>query len=53
VNAAIARGQLFATFQTAQRSINTLTSGHRDAAVGIPEYKLTAVRVERFVPGPT
>jgi formate dehydrogenase major subunit len=53
VNAAMARGQLFATFQTPQLWINALTSGHRDAAVGTPEYKLTAVRVERLEGKPT
>jgi formate dehydrogenase major subunit len=53
VNAAIARGQLFATFHTPQLWINALTSGHRDAAVGTPEYKLTAVRVERLAARPT
>ena len=53
VNAVIARGQLFATFHTPQLWINALTSGHRDAVVGTPEYKLTAVRVERLEPRPT
>jgi formate dehydrogenase major subunit len=47
VNAAIARGQLFATFQTPAAFLNALTSPHRDAIVGTPEYKVTAVRIER------
>lgn len=48
VNVGIARGQLFATFHTPDILVNALTSGHRDSAVGTPEYKLTAVRVERL-----
>jgi formate dehydrogenase major subunit len=43
----MARGQLFATFHTPEILVNAVTSGHRDSAVGTPEYKLTAVRVER------
>lgn len=47
VNAGIARGQLFATFQTPGVFLNALTSPHRDSIVGTPEYKVTAVRLER------
>jgi formate dehydrogenase major subunit len=48
VNEAILRGQLFATFHTPDLWVNALTGAYRDPAVGTPEYKLTAVRVERL-----
>jgi formate dehydrogenase major subunit len=38
-------GVLFATFHTADASVNRLTSNARDP-IGTPEYKVTAVRVE-------
>lgn len=47
VSSTVVPGQLFATFQTIQAFLNALTSSHRDAAVGTPEYKVTAVRIER------
>jgi formate dehydrogenase major subunit len=47
VNAAMAAGQLFATFHTPDLRINAVTGPHRDPATGTPEYKLTAARVER------
>ncbi|MBV8466439.1 MAG: formate dehydrogenase subunit alpha [Burkholderiales bacterium] len=40
-------GQLFATFHDPQRWVNRVTSPYRDTLVGSPEYKVTAVRVER------
>ena len=49
VSAAVARGQLFATFQTSELHVNALTGPHRDAITDTPEYKVTAVRVERVV----
>jgi formate dehydrogenase major subunit len=48
VDEAMVRGQLFATFHTPGFCINALTGPHRDPTAGTPEYKLTAVRVERF-----
>jgi predicted molibdopterin-dependent oxidoreductase YjgC len=39
-------GQLFATFQTADILLNTVTGPHRDSAVATPEYKRVAVHVE-------
>jgi formate dehydrogenase major subunit len=39
-------GQLFATFQSPDIPLNSLTGPNRDAMVGTPEYKVTAVRVE-------
>jgi formate dehydrogenase major subunit len=50
MNSQIVRGQLFATFQTPDIFVNALTGSHRDSAVGTPEYKLTAVRIERPLP---
>ncbi|MBI3933554.1 MAG: formate dehydrogenase subunit alpha [Acidobacteria bacterium] len=41
-------GQLFATFHTAQVSLNFVTSPHRDRQVDTPEYKVTAVRIEKL-----
>jgi formate dehydrogenase major subunit len=46
-NEAIAVGQLFATFHSAGAKLNMVTGPHRDTAVGTPEYKVTAVRLER------
>ena len=46
VTDAVPRGVLFATFHTAEAFLNRVTSNVRDP-VGTPEYKVTAVRVER------
>ncbi len=40
-------GELFATFQSPELFLNRVTSGRRDRFVQTPEYKITAVRVER------
>jgi formate dehydrogenase major subunit len=40
-------GQLFATFHTAEVFLNRVTSPHRDRYVKSPEYKVTAVKIER------
>ena len=40
-------GELFATFHTAEVSLNRLTSPHRDRYVKTPEYKVTAVKIEK------
>jgi formate dehydrogenase major subunit len=40
-------GELFATFHTAEVFLNHITSPHRDRYVKAPEYKVTAVRLER------
>ena len=42
-------GVLFATFHTAEAFLNRAISDARDP-VGTPEYKVTAVRVERIEP---
>jgi formate dehydrogenase major subunit len=44
-------GQLFATFQTPERMVNAVTGAVRDACVGTPEYKNTAVAVEQVEGG--
>ena len=46
-SAAVVPGQLFATFHTKEVFLNAVTGPNRDTAVGTPEYKLTAVRIER------
>jgi formate dehydrogenase major subunit len=45
----VAPGELFATFHTADVFLNYLTGPHRDKFVHTPEYKLTAVRIERHL----
>lgn len=47
LNAAMRSGQLFATFQQPEAALNAVTGPYRDAAVATPEYKVTAVRLER------
>ena len=46
-SAAVVAGQLFATFHTTEVFLNAVTGPHRDRVVGTPEYKVTAVRIER------
>ena len=48
ISPAMAAGQLFATFHTPEVFLNALTSSNRDSVVGTPEYKVTAVRIERL-----
>jgi len=48
ISAMVSPGQLFATFHTSAVFLNAVTSPYRDAAVGTPEYKVTAVRLERL-----
>ena len=47
VTPTVRRGELFATFHTANTCLNAVTSSQRDRAVGTPEYKVTAVRIEK------
>ena len=47
VNSAVKPGELFTTFHTAEVFLNHITSPHRDRAVQTPEYKVTAVRIEK------
>lgn len=41
-------GELYATFHTARVFLNQITSPHRDRYTKTPEYKVTAVRVEKL-----
>ena len=41
-------GELFASFQTPSIFLNRVTGPHRDPETHTPEYKVTAVRVERL-----
>jgi formate dehydrogenase major subunit len=41
-------GELFATFHTPEVFLNYVTSPHRDGYVNTPEYKITAVRLEKI-----
>ncbi len=41
-------GELYATFHTARVFLNELTSPHRDRYTKTPEYKVTAVTVEKI-----
>jgi len=47
VSTGIREGQLFASFHDPKVFLNRATSPVRDRLVGAPEYKVTAVRVER------
>jgi formate dehydrogenase major subunit len=49
ISAEVAGGQLFATFQTKELCVNALTGANRDSVTATPEYKVTAVRLERVV----
>jgi formate dehydrogenase major subunit len=48
LSAVVAPGQLFATFHTPEVFLNAVTGPTRDLTVGTPEYKVTAIRVERI-----
>jgi formate dehydrogenase major subunit len=48
VNVAVKPGELFATFHTAEVFLNKVTSPYRDRYVLAPEYKVTAVRIEKI-----
>jgi formate dehydrogenase major subunit len=44
---AVKPGELFATFHTADVFLNHVIGSRRDRFTDTPEYKVTAVRVER------
>jgi formate dehydrogenase major subunit len=48
INPAVKRGELFTTFHTAEVFLNNLTSPYRDKQTLAPEYKVTAVRIEKL-----
>jgi formate dehydrogenase major subunit len=43
----VARGEVFATFNDPDRWVNAVTGGGRDSLTETPEFKVTAVAVER------
>ena len=47
ISSALRNGELFATFHTAEIFLNRVTSSHRDRYVKTPEYKITAVHIEK------
>ena len=47
ITSTVRPGELFATFHTAEVFLNRVTSPHRDRYVKSPEYKVTAVQIER------
>jgi formate dehydrogenase major subunit len=47
LNANVQPGTLFATFHLARLLVNRLTSARRDKVTHAPEYKVTAVRLEK------
>jgi formate dehydrogenase major subunit len=47
VSPAVREGELFATFHTAKAFLNNVTGDHVDRTAGTPEYKVTAVRLEK------
>ena len=49
INPAVKSGELFATFHTSDVFLNRLIGTGRDSVVHTPEYKVVAVRVEKFV----
>jgi formate dehydrogenase major subunit len=48
VNVTVKPGELFATFHTAEVFLNKVTSPYRDRYVLAPEYKVTAVRIDKL-----
>ncbi|HSE26153.1 MAG TPA: formate dehydrogenase subunit alpha [Pyrinomonadaceae bacterium] len=47
ITSTVRPGELFATFHTARVFLNRVTSPHRDRYVQSPEYKVTAVQIEK------
>lgn len=47
-NPALRPGECFTTFHTAQARVNEVTSQHLDPYTHTPEYKVTAVRLEKL-----
>jgi formate dehydrogenase major subunit len=47
ITSTVRPGELFATFHTAEVLLNRVTSPYRDRYVKSPEYKVTAVKIDR------
>ena len=48
INSTVKQGELFATFHTTEVFLNNVTSPYRDRYVLAPEYKVTAVRIDKI-----
>jgi formate dehydrogenase major subunit len=48
ISHAVKPGELFTSFHTVAASLNFVTGPFRDRQVDTPEYKVTAVRIERI-----
>jgi len=48
INNKVKKGELYATFHNTEIFLNNVTSPHRDRLVNTPEYKITAVRVDKI-----
>ncbi|HQU85676.1 MAG TPA: formate dehydrogenase subunit alpha [Pyrinomonadaceae bacterium] len=48
INDKVKKGELYATFHNTEIFLNNVTSPHRDRLVNTPEYKITAVRVDKI-----
>ena len=48
ISASVKPGELFTTFHNPAIFLNHLTSQQRDGHVGAPEYKVTAVKIEKI-----
>jgi formate dehydrogenase major subunit len=49
IDSGLRAGEVFATFHSPEQFLNQLTSSVRDTIVGAPEYKRTAVRIEKLM----
>jgi formate dehydrogenase major subunit len=47
ISSSVNPGELFTTFHTSEVFLNNVTGPNRDEYVGAPEYKVTAVSIER------
>ncbi len=41
-------GEVYTTFHSARVFLNQITTSHRDRYTKTPEYKITAVRIEKL-----
>nr|HMS41589.1 molybdopterin dinucleotide binding domain-containing protein [Pyrinomonadaceae bacterium] len=48
ISPTVKQGELFATFHVANIMLNRITSQYRDRYVQAPEYKVTAVKIEKL-----
>jgi len=48
INSAVKPGEFFTTFHTAEVFFNNITSPYRERYVLSPEYKVTAVQIEKI-----